>query len=410
MCSAAPPTACERLPNVPMPCFTTAGVAVKDRHVLDGHAKLVGKHLSERRLVALAVRRRTGCGADPAITLDCDLSMLPATGGQCRRRADAADLHVHRETETDEPSLCLCRIALLLEVVPLRVHQRRVERLCVVAGVVHRTHLRLERELVRRDEVLAANVSRIHVELARQHVHRALDEVGRFRPSRTAVGVGRCLVREDFRQRRADGGDVVGRVRHQHRQRRDRGREQHVVGADVGDEPHLEAEHRAVALRCQLDVAEDVATVRGRHKRLGAILDPLDRYPELLGHGGRHVLFGVDVDLGAEAATDFRSDRADLILAHAEHRGDHRAQDVRVLRRRPDRHRALAGLEMRDDAARLHRVWHETLIEHPLLDDHLGLCEGAIDGRVIDRLSRQGSRRFRSARGQRQGCSETLRG
>jgi hypothetical protein len=52
----------------------------------------------------------------------------------------------------------------------------------------------------------------------------------------------------------------------------------------------------------------------------------------LLGHRGRYVLFGVDVDFGAEAAADFRSDGAHLILAHAEHRGDHRAQDVRVLR------------------------------------------------------------------------------
>jgi len=42
---------------------------------------------------------------------------------------------------------------------------------------------------------------------------------------------------------------------------------------------------------------------------------------------------------------------------------------------------------MRYDTPRLHRVWHETLIEHPLFDDHLGVCESAIDGRVIDSLT-----------------------
>ena len=37
-----------------------AGVAVQDRDVLDRHAELIGEHLRERRLVALAVRRRAG--------------------------------------------------------------------------------------------------------------------------------------------------------------------------------------------------------------------------------------------------------------------------------------------------------------------------------------------------------------
>jgi hypothetical protein len=32
--------------------------------------KLIGEHLRERRLVALAVRRRAGGGADAAIALD----------------------------------------------------------------------------------------------------------------------------------------------------------------------------------------------------------------------------------------------------------------------------------------------------------------------------------------------------
>ena len=38
-------------------------VAVLDRDVLDRHAELIGQHLRERRLVALAVRRGAGRGA-----------------------------------------------------------------------------------------------------------------------------------------------------------------------------------------------------------------------------------------------------------------------------------------------------------------------------------------------------------
>ena len=58
------------------------------------------------------------------------------------------------------------------------------------------------------------------------------------------------------------------------------------------------------------------------------------------------VLFGVDVDLAAEAATDLGRDRADLILAEAVIAAIN-AQDVRLLRRGPDRHRALPARSAR---------------------------------------------------------------
>ena len=92
----------------------------------------------------------------------------------------------------------------------------------------------------------------------------------------------------------------------------------------------------------------------------------------------------VDVDLGAEAAAHFRSDRPDLILAQPGHRRDERPQDVRVLRRRPDGHRALARLVVRHHASRLHRRRREALVHHPLRDDDLGLGERLIDRRVVD--------------------------
>ena len=157
----------------------------------------------------------------------------------------------------------------------------------------------------------------IDLQLAREHVHRALHEIGRLGTAGAAIRVGRRLVREDLGERRADGGDVVGGVGHHHRQRRDGRRQQHVVGADVGDEPELQAEHLAVAPGGEVDVADDVAAMSRGDERFGPILDPLDRNAQPLRDGGRDVLLGVDVDLRAEAAADFRGDRADLILAEA---------------------------------------------------------------------------------------------
>ena len=164
--------------------------------------------------------------------------------GQRRRGAEAAHLDVHRQAEADEPALRLRRIALGLELGPLRVLQREVQALLVVARVVDRAHLRRKRKLVRLDEVLAAQLGRIHLQLARQHVHGPLDEVGRFRTAGAAIRVGRRLVGEDLRQRDADRRDLVGRIRHQHRERRDGRGQQHVVGADVGDQAQLQARAR----------------------------------------------------------------------------------------------------------------------------------------------------------------------
>ena len=232
--------------------------------------------------------------------------MFPSAGWQRGRGPmPQTSTYIDRPRPTSRP-FAFAASRSFLSSFHLECCERRVERLGVVARVVDGAHLRLEGELVRGDEVLSPDVGGIHVELARQHVHRALDEVGGLRPSRAAIRVGRCLVGEDFRQRRPDGRDVVGRIRHQHRERGDGGGEQHVVGADVGNEPHLEAQHGAVTLRRKLDVAEDVAAVRRRNERLGPILDPLDGNPQPLGHGGGDVLFPVDVDLRAEAAADLR--------------------------------------------------------------------------------------------------------
>jgi hypothetical protein len=243
-----------------------AGVTVVNRDVFERNAELIREHLGERGLVPLAVRRRAGCRADAAVALDRDLRMFPPTGREERGRADPAHFDVHRQAQADESSLRFGRISFRLQALPVRVPQREVQRLFVVARVVHRTHLGLEGELVRLDEVLAPQIGRVHVELPREHVHRALDEVARFRAARASIRVGRRLVREHFGDRHTDCRDVVGRVCHQHGEGGHQRGEEHVVGADVGDEAELQAEHLAGARGGDVHVAEDVTSMNRGHE------------------------------------------------------------------------------------------------------------------------------------------------
>ncbi len=95
-------------------------------------------------------------------------------------------------------------------------------------------------------------------------------------------------------------------------------------------------------------------------------------------------LLGVDVELRAEAATDIGGDHAQLRLGHPERGGGEQPQDVRDLRRRPQRHVA-AGLRPGDDAARLDRVRDQRRLHVAVLDDHIGA--------VVERRPSRASRR-----------------
>ena len=177
------------------------------------------------------------------------------------------------------------------------------------------------RELLRLDEVLPSQLGRVHPQLARQHVHRPLDEVDSFRAAGAAISVGGRLVGEDLGQLAADRWDVVDAGEHGKRKRRhDRGGEQEIVSADVLNKAVPEAQQRAVALRRHVDVADDVAPVRGGQERFGAFLDPLHRLPELPGNGGQYVVFAVDLDLGAEATAHLGCNHPQLVLAKAQRR------------------------------------------------------------------------------------------
>ena len=156
---------------------------------------------------------------------------------------------------------------------------------------------------------------------------------------------------------------------------------------------HVRPERRdlAVLRRRELERGHEVAAVDRRERVLGALLDPLHRRAEAAGERDGEQLLGVDVELGAEAAADVRGDHAQLRLGHPERGRGEQPQDVRHLRRRPERDVA-AGLRPGDDAARLDRVRDQRRLDVAVLHDHVG----AVVERARSRASR---RRRRSCRG-----------
>ena len=97
-------------------------------------------------------------------------------------------------------------------------------------------------------------------------------------------------------------------------------------------------EELAVLVERELGVRDVVAAVRVGEERLAALGGPLDRAVDVLRRPDHRGLFGVQVDLRAEAAADVGRDHAHLVLGQAEHERRHQqALDVRVLARHVER-------------------------------------------------------------------------
>jgi hypothetical protein len=199
-------------------------------------------------------------------------------------------------------------------------------------------------------------------ELGGELVHDPLDGVRRLGTARAAVGVGRRLGGEDAGAGEVVARHLVDRREHERPEHRHARRDELQVGAHVGVQLDLEAEQRAVLAAGDLDVLDLVAAVRRGLVVLAARLGPLDRPAELAGDDQREDLLGVDVELGAEAATDVRGDDAQLVLRDARGQRQHHPQDVRDLRGRPHRELVRRGDRRHDDAAGLHRGRQQALL------------------------------------------------
>ena len=164
----------------------------------------------------------------------------------------------------------------------------------------------------------------------------------------------------------------------------DCGRERGEVRAHVGVHCSLQSGYGAVAVARYLPVADVVASVGGGEVVFLAALDPLDGLGEVLGNDEGDDLFGVQVELAAEAAAHVRRDYADLVLGVA---GDQRKQQphqVGNLRRRPERDMVGARVVVGDNRPTLHGVGDESLVDDTLRYAHLGLARGLVDVSAAD--------------------------
>ena len=151
-----------------------------------------------------------------------------------------------------------------------------------------------------------------------------------------------------------------------------------MIRAQVRGDLEAQRRDRAVALRGDLDVVDLIAAVDHRLEALRARLDVLDRAFELHRNPAQDGLFGIDVELGAETAADFRGDRPNLVLRQPEHHRELRAQQMRNLGSGVDRELLHPGVVVRDDRARLDRYRRHALVDDALLDRHVGLGESLV--------------------------------
>ena len=164
-------------------------------------------------------------------------------------------------------------------------------------------------------------------------MHKPLDDIGGLGPAGAAIGVDGRRVGEhgghfavDRRRR------VLPREQRRVQDRRDARRERRQIRAHVRRRVHAHRQELAVLVERKLGVRDVVAAVRVGQERFAAIGGPLDRTVDLFRRPDHRGLFGVEIDLGAEAAADVGRDHAHLVLGQAQHeRGHQQPLDVRVL-------------------------------------------------------------------------------
>jgi hypothetical protein len=160
---------------------------VLDAHVVHRHAERPRYELRPRRLVALALGRRAGLDRDDALFVDGARADLGAEAGEL-------DVGAQPDPELLHVAVGAALGLLLAQLVVAGGLEHEVQGARVLARVIGGAGDRLVGEVAGRDEVAPAQLGRVHVELLGQLVHGALDERGRLRAPRSAVGADRRRV------------------------------------------------------------------------------------------------------------------------------------------------------------------------------------------------------------------------
>ena len=305
---------------------------------------------------------------------------IEAARAQRTRVAHADELHVAGDSDAYVATL---RTQAGLALAPFDVADGAsgfFEAALIVAAVPadHRVAIRRVRKLVGADQVEPAQFERVDAERLGHRIHRALNDVGRLRPAGAPVSVDRRRVGRDQPHLGVERGDVVvagdvgGSV-----DRRNAGRHVREIGAEIRDRAQLDPEHPPVALDCGLDELGVRPPVGGGDMAFAAGLGPADRSVEVPGGERDEDLFGIEMHLGAEAATDVGRDQVDAMLWPAQSFGQPAPRHVRHLARQVDRQALVGGVERRTNRARLHRARDQPLIDETQRHQPVGRRGGA---------------------------------
>ena len=133
----------------------------------------------------------------------------------------------------------------------------------------------------------------------------------------------------------------------------------------------------AVFVKRQFGFGDVVAAMGIADKGLAAVGRPLDVAVELFRGPGQAHVFGIQVDLGAEAATDIRRNHTHLVFGQAQDESaEDQPDDMRILRGGVDRCAVGAGIILADGAARLHRIGRQAVVHQLDLGDMGGRGKG----------------------------------
>ena len=363
-------------------------VAVQHLDLVRRAAEAIRDDLRERRLVSLAVRRGAderlhGSGREAANRRRVPAARAVPDRAEDPRGCEPAHLVVGREADPELLHVAAGTPLRLLAAQRIVVQylERAVEIRSVVAGVDREAGGDRRGELL--DEVAPPQLDRVDVEPARERVHRPLDRERGLGAAGAAVGVRRGRVGEDARALERVGVDVVAARVEPGAEQRHAGRDQLEVRAHRGGQAGADGGDLAVGVRRELDLLPHVAAVDRGEVALAALLGPLDRAAQPARQGQHEHLLRVDVQLGAEAAADVGRDHADLRLGNAEHdRGEH-PEDVRDLRRRPQRQLVHDGL--REAGARLDRVRDQPVLPQAAADGRRRLGEELVHLAGVER-------------------------
>src|SRR5260221_3774924 len=146
---------------------------------------------------------------------------------------------------------------------------------------------------------------------------------------------------------------------------------------------YLQASYLTFFGSSNLDIVNLITTMDSRSKILAAVLNPLNGTTRFHGGESRNHLFGIDIEFGAKAATDFWYNHTYLVLRQTNESSQDNSQEVGNLRGTPDGQIFTCLAVLCYNTARLHRDRGKSLVDQAGFHNDsaisLGLCKNFVN-------------------------------